>query len=393
MDDGKLSELIADVYDCVIEPALWPTALQHIAAELKACTATIFTQDPVRQNIVFAHDWGSDPHWAGLYAAKYLPLNPALTFGWHAVIDQPGRMQDIMPLAQFRRSTFYNEWCRPQGICDLVLAILAKSATTYTAITASRPDDVGPTGKRELRIMGLLAPHIRRAVAIHGLVDRQASRAADLAAVIDLVATPVFLIDADGRCVETNAAADNFVAETGLLRIEGGVLAGDPGVAEQLAAITAASADALSPSTSLILPNGEASPFVGEILPLQRRGGRSNGVHRRAVAALFLREVGNLQPLPGELLVRLYGLSMAETRLMALLAQGFTLSDAGQTLGIAGTTARTHLQHIFEKTGVRRQSDLVRLVLSYWPVPTLEPRAATLVDRFQPRSGGSIMKT
>ena len=328
MNQDAFSALIGEIYDCAVDPALWPVALEHLAGQLRTCNATIFTQDPLRHNIVFGYDWGSDPAWMGLYAEKFLAINPGLTFGWHAEIDQPGRMQTIMPMSEFRRTRFYKEWCQPQGICDLVLAVLTKSATAYTAITASRLEKIGPTGERELKLMGLLAPHIRRAVSIHGLIDLDASRAADFAEVLDLVATPAFLFDANGACIETNGAADRLIAETGLLRMQGGMLTADDGARAEIARLVAASAAGdpagATGGGSVVLPEADGRRFVGDVLPLSggRRG--QSGARRRAVAALFIREVGNPQPLPGELLVRLYGLSMAETRLLALLAQGFT---------------------------------------------------------------------
>lgn len=57
-----------------------------------------------------------------------------------------------------------------------------------------------------------------------------------------------------------------------------------------------------------------------------------------------------------------FGLTVAERRLLALLFEGMSLAGAALSLGVARTTVRTHLQRIFDKTGRRRQSDLVRLV-------------------------------
>jgi DNA-binding CsgD family transcriptional regulator len=77
----------------------------------------------------------------------------------------------------------------------------------------------------------------------------------------------------------------------------------------------------------------------------------------------------NSGPLPGEVLVKLYGLALAETRIIGLLASDLGLDAAAAALGIARTTARTHLKHIFEKTGTSRQSQLMNLVLSALPRP------------------------
>jgi DNA-binding CsgD family transcriptional regulator len=61
---------------------------------------------------------------------------------------------------------------------------------------------------------------------------------------------------------------------------------------------------------------------------------------------------------------RHFGLTKAEQGLLDVLVQGASLSDAAQMLGVARSTARTHLQHLFDKTGKRRQVDLLRMVAS-----------------------------
>lgn len=59
---------------------------------------------------------------------------------------------------------------------------------------------------------------------------------------------------------------------------------------------------------------------------------------------------------------RCFGLTPAENRLLDCLVEGLELKDAACRLGVARTTARTHLQRIFDKTGVRRQTDLQRMI-------------------------------
>lgn len=59
-----------------------------------------------------------------------------------------------------------------------------------------------------------------------------------------------------------------------------------------------------------------------------------------------------------------YALSPAQRKLAGLVAEGLTLSEIGERMEISANTARTHLQRIFEKTGVRSQAALVRVLLS-----------------------------
>ncbi|MCY1183803.1 hypothetical protein D3C76_1770240 [compost metagenome] len=46
-----------------------------------------------------------------------------------------------------------------------------------------------------------------------------------------------------------------------------------------------------------------------------------------------------------------------------LLANGLTLDEASEELGISRNTSRAHLRSTFSKTGVTRQTMLVRLIL------------------------------
>jgi DNA-binding CsgD family transcriptional regulator len=60
---------------------------------------------------------------------------------------------------------------------------------------------------------------------------------------------------------------------------------------------------------------------------------------------------------------RAHGLTARETILLALLVDGVSLGHAAKLMGVSRNTVRTHLQHAFEKTGARRQAELIRLVL------------------------------
>lgn len=60
---------------------------------------------------------------------------------------------------------------------------------------------------------------------------------------------------------------------------------------------------------------------------------------------------------------QLYGFTAMEACLANLLMEGKALDECCNLLGIRRSTARTHLQHLFEKAGVQRQSELVSLLL------------------------------
>jgi len=62
-------------------------------------------------------------------------------------------------------------------------------------------------------------------------------------------------------------------------------------------------------------------------------------------------------------LQQLYGLTPAEARLTNALVNGKTLQNSCNDLNITRLTGRDHLNHVFAKTGVRRQNQLISLIL------------------------------
>jgi DNA-binding CsgD family transcriptional regulator len=66
---------------------------------------------------------------------------------------------------------------------------------------------------------------------------------------------------------------------------------------------------------------------------------------------------------PAQWLCEGYGLTPAEARLAVALANGDSLKEIAEATGNRVGTLRTHLKHVFAKTGTRRQAELVRLVL------------------------------
>ena len=69
-------------------------------------------------------------------------------------------------------------------------------------------------------------------------------------------------------------------------------------------------------------------------------------------------------PVPSEaVLQRLFDLTAAEARLACSISGGETLEDAAAVLGIKISTARCQLAKVMEKTGTRRQAQLVALLV------------------------------
>jgi DNA-binding CsgD family transcriptional regulator len=108
-------------------------------------------------------------------------------------------------------------------------------------------------------------------------------------------------------------------------------------------------------------PSGRP-PLISTVMPL----GVENSerlLMPPAHAIVFVKQPEDKPRLDLGRLANIFGLSPRQAALTGLLAQGATLADAAAALGIGFETARWHLRTTFDKTGTRRQVDLVRLVL------------------------------
>jgi len=83
-----------------------------------------------------------------------------------------------------------------------------------------------------------------------------------------------------------------------------------------------------------------------------------------ACVALFVSDPERSPEATAETAARLYGLSMAEKRLLALLVEGETPAAAADRLALSVHTVRTQLKTILGKTGTSRQSELLRVILA-----------------------------
>ena len=82
-----------------------------------------------------------------------------------------------------------------------------------------------------------------------------------------------------------------------------------------------------------------------------------------AAALLFVKFPSQGPKLTTAFLVERFGFTPAEATFAHQVCEGRGLAAAAERQGIRLSTARTHLARIFDKTGTRRQAELVRPIL------------------------------
>lgn len=117
---------------------------------------------------------------------------------------------------------------------------------------------------------------------------------------------------------------------------------------------------------------GNRRPFAGSAwrFPTSGKCGDSNSWS----AVLFLVDPECAPPPRCMELGLLFDLSRREAEIALGLYDGLTLKETAKDLGIGINTAKTHLARVFEKTGVSRQQQLIRLIQQTFPVVLGSPR-------------------
>jgi DNA-binding CsgD family transcriptional regulator len=190
-----------------------------------------------------------------------------------------------------------------------------------------------------------------------------------LSATLDLLVIGIVLVDGEGCIVHANRAGMRHIDEArAVRRCRGRLTATDPDAALALrvavARATRGGQRLAGTGIAMPVPDADGRDLAAWVLPLP--AGLPTGLAEpcSAQAAIFLREIGDIPQLPGELLARHYGITPAECRVLMFLTQGMSPHEAAGALGCSETTVRTHLQHLFAKTRTRGQPDLIRLAMS-----------------------------
>src|SRR4029079_15505767 len=92
---------------------------------------------------------------------------------------------------------------------------------------------------------------------------------------------------------------------------------------------------------------------------------RRAGIVRVAAVALFVRQAALMPAQASQIIRETFKLTPTELRVLLAIVEVGGIPEIAAPFGVAETTVRTHVNHLFQKTGATRQADLVKLVAGY----------------------------
>ena len=358
-----LSELIGSIYDCALDPDHWDQTLSDLRQAFRSGGMALALMDRRRGRTLVRKYAGRDTLGLLELDAKYGPeiLRMLSRFALETPPDTPhiaSRLPQDYPLP------FFSAELKPRGFVDVMTIFLSDTPAYLSYIGIGQLGDHGVFTDREAALGGLLLPHLRRSVTISGLLDAGSIAEARMAETLDLFKCGIVLANRSGTILQANRAAERMMRGNGPLQSVRGVLnVNAPAAAKELrSAISLAAEDETSlgkTGMAIRLSRDEQPAQYAHVLPLAG-GELRRRLRPEAAAAIFIGAAAAEED-GAEAMAATFSLTFAETRLIENLLAGRTLKESAAELGVAMTTVKTHLENIFQKTGVRRQAELMRL--------------------------------
>lgn len=364
-DEQVLLRILEVLYEAPSNPSQWRTFLQTTGEALGAESASLLIHEIGDVQSIIVEQWNVDPEAVRQYEAHYTEKDVWFqrirnSREWLATSEQ------LVPFDALQRTEFYNDLIKHYNIPHAVAVMLERTPERIGNLGIYRGLGAGAFGLEVLEPIRILRPHIQRAYRLHRQLSATRRRNESLQAALDCIRTGVILLGKNLKIVTTNRAADRLLAaQDGLLATREGLRTVSTAESGELQRLV---------GTSCAMP-ADPARGCGGVMGVTRRNkpplhltvspARGLDMERNSVvrAIVFVNDPAEkVRPLP-ETLQQRYGLTPAECRLATLLADGRTLKQISEMLGVSRNTLKSQLSNIYGKMGTSRQSDLVRMLL------------------------------
>lgn len=349
-----LAEFVGSIYDTVVDTNAFPTTLNGLAdllgatggAQVGAYNSTTHSATILAPHIDLEELPGFSEYWAGV---------------WRRCGSNPLGAVIVPEMSVSHRG---------RGPERMMGATLLTEGSVSTVVSVSRPYCEGAFDAAQSRLFATVIPHLQRAVQLRLRLAALDGPPTSSAEMLNRLPHAVLLVDARAGAIFANQAAKRMLGAGGGLSLgRDGLEAETPGdtrLLRQTIADCAEPAGELGGAGGrLRLSRRDRGPLTMLVVPRRTRVGGIDDL--RPMAILFVTDPEQAAGVRGEWLRQDFGLTPAEAGFAVEIAKGDGLPAAAGRLGVSLTTVRTHLAHVFDKTGTRRQAELVRLILQSQP--------------------------
>jgi DNA-binding CsgD family transcriptional regulator/PAS domain-containing protein len=377
-------DTIASLYDAAIEPATRRRGLSMLAQALDAAGAVYLVWDKENNAVadfVVAGTLSAD--FATLYRTRWGAVDPRRRFLERAHAESIFVSHYDRSDALIEDGGFERAFLAEQGIGHSLGANLTEIGREYRQIYVERAAGRTPFSAAEVIEFRRLVHHMANAERLARAIDERALDWELPQRILDNMSVGALVADQTGQVRFANAAAEEILAENdGLSRRENRIQAARSFETNNLHAALrdvapTGRADKRDSGAMLIARPSGKLPYAVVVMPLTSTASDDVKATR---ALVFLSDLAHRNNELAPRLSQLFGLSKAEARVAAGIAEGRRLTEIAQEFDVRMPTVRTQLRAVLKKVGASRQADLVRIVLALPPMLTAgaEPLRSSL---------------
>ncbi|MEQ1845659.1 MAG: hypothetical protein ABL983_08785, partial [Nitrospira sp.] len=330
--------LVSAIYDCAIDPTLWPQALGMIAQTYSGAYAGIHTvrMRPAYEFIGWYHSWHDDAMMKRI--VQYLPDIPGVDEVVGGPLGTPYATMQHMSFEQFSHTRFFREWVEPQGFRDGSITKIAEANNRHVMFNLVTYSHQGDLTDEQLAAIARLAPHLRRAAMIGDTIEQQRVMLAAQRDTLDRLTCGVLLTDETRRVFHANQVATTMLDQGEIVRVRSDRLVAtqserDQSLGEALTRAHRGDTEVQLRGIGIPMHTPESGPAVCYVLPLNQSDARH--VPGGPTVAVFLSVNSDSFPIADAILSTLYGLTAAEARVASEIGKGGILRDIGQRLHVS----------------------------------------------------------
>jgi DNA-binding CsgD family transcriptional regulator len=365
----QFSKLVAMIYEGPMESVPWRSALEAMRQLLGANYVTLILRSPALGRaglMINASPQGTVLPGEASYNNYYYALDPFVNLPTDRVLT----VEELLGETFWRKSEMYLQFQKPFDVGHLMGADLRTDDGIECRLRVCRSHASPDFTATDKAICGALLPHLKRAVRLHSKFDVVESERTLYASAFERMLVGMVILDESGSIMKTNLAADEIIAEEDGIRRKNNVLEISYQLEDrklqtfirQALVERAGCATGIVQAMSVTRPSGKAK--LGILIRKIAFNEWSEDNARRPACAIFIRDPDRKAQATDEIVRKLFDLTPAEASLALALANGSTLEEVAEEMGISKNTARAHLRAIFSKTGATRQATLVRTLLN-----------------------------
>ena len=370
-DQDAFERILASLYDAMLDDVQWP-----------ATSALIDEACGTQGNALMVGEGPKDDIRAlfvGLYyrGERREDLEREYLEVYHPIDERVPRIRQLpdshlvhnaalYTAEELQTSRVYNEMLPRLNAQDSLNVRLDGPDGSHIAWGIGDPVTPGGWASPQLALIKGLLPHIRQFVRVRQALANAEAQGVSATGLLDTPRIGVIHLDRRGRIVEANDRARALLRRGDGVSDRGGELrARSPADQARLARLVAQALPTAGVAVSgsmLLRRSAVVPPFVVHVKPVVVR--QPDFGAPRVAALVLITEPGRQSRIDPALVATALELSPAESHVAVLLAEGKSVREMAEATGVQEKSIHYHLHHIYQKRGLSRQADLVRLVLS-----------------------------